>query len=193
MSLDSPVAICNYALSLIKSTVVISSLDDITNEYAVFCNLIYVNARDTVLSRNAWSFAKRRANIPKVAGTEDAYEIPVDCITVLSFGERVNADWDIEGDRIIAKTALDKPVLLYVQRVENPLLMSEIFKNALAHEIAIRLGTTYNPNVLSFLRPQYEEILQNASQFDARQVKHKIQVTSWQWQRRHQTGAVQQF
>jgi hypothetical protein len=65
------VDVCNEALALIGSRVVISAMTDDTEE-AKNCNLVYAGIRDWLLSINTWNFARKTA----VLSLSDAATFP---------------------------------------------------------------------------------------------------------------------
>ena len=85
---DSPITICNLALSHLGDTKGISSFTDRTNA-ARACQLWYDQVRDEVLRDFAWPFAKRTAALALVAtdpGTLGewaySYRAPADVLTI---------------------------------------------------------------------------------------------------------------
>lgn len=82
----SEVAICNLALSNIRSSKFIESLTEGSVESEI-CNLHYADTRDYVLRRANWPFARKRLALV-LSGTPPpnwafSYALPSDCITAV--------------------------------------------------------------------------------------------------------------
>jgi hypothetical protein len=83
------IGLCSRALLKIGAHS-IASFDEGTAEAEVAAGL-YSTVRDTVLSAHAWNFATYQTTLPKLASPpiadfSNAYQLPLDCIRVLSAG-----------------------------------------------------------------------------------------------------------
>lgn len=156
----SVVEICNLALQRLGANP-ISSLSD-GSKNARECALVFPSARDALLRRHWWNFAKKRVNLAPIVASEQpqcfgavAFELPPDYLKRCppdrewNFGDE---DFQIEGRTILTSrvryptplgtsTSAQAPYLplKYIWRVDDPTLFDPCFEEALVIEIAIRL------------------------------------------------------
>lgn len=144
----SEVSICNVALSYLGEDT-IRSLDEDTRR-AGLCNLMYPIARDALLSRQDWSFARKTLKLQQLS--EDYYEgavfaLPADCLTPLNILPRLLARRQnkIEGGRIVfpgtdASESLGYDLYLqYTFRCTDTTKFSASFIDVLALDLAVRM------------------------------------------------------
>lgn len=98
----SIVSICNRALSKIGDDISILSLDDDIKQ-ARYCKALYEDTLNFVLRSYAWKFAIKRYSIARnldtpAFGNENVFDVPVDCLRVLS--ERENREFKLEGNKV---------------------------------------------------------------------------------------------
>lgn len=98
----SQVSICNRALSKIGDDISILSLDDDIKQ-ARYCKALYEDTLNFVLRSYAWKFAIKRYSLAPsmdvpTFGDETVFELPVDCLRVLS--QKENREFKLEGNRI---------------------------------------------------------------------------------------------
>jgi hypothetical protein len=151
---SSETDICNLAIARARSTRFIETLDEASNEGAA-CKLWYPVARDYVLSRADWPFARKRVQLTPT-GTPPAewgyrYALPSDCIVargiedgkvVRTLDERIAYQIENDGtgnNRVILlnETAA---VLIYTMRVTTTAIFSEGFRQALIWYIAAQIA-----------------------------------------------------
>lgn len=156
MTAISDVAIGNRALSKLGDARV-TSFDD-ASKAARALKACYEIVRDAELRRHTWHFSKTRAELPALAddplfGYGHAYQLPADCLKVLSVGDyapgvdtsgtyRVGldtSDYVIEGRKIL--TDYGAPLSLrYVARVTDPAQYDAGFIEALASRLAMEMA-----------------------------------------------------
>lgn len=159
MTAVSDVAIGRIALSKIGDATAIVSFDDATKAAAEIKKR-YVFVRDAELRRRKWRFSLTRTTLAAVANPDPdpspyarAFELPADCLKVISVGDYAaggsyidlntaydTAEYKIEGRRIL--TDYEAPLTLrYVKRITDPTLFDsafiESFAARLAYEIAL--------------------------------------------------------
>lgn len=179
----SEVQICNLALIRVGHRQLIDDLDEATTE-AQLCKAMYELARDAVLERHWWKFATRRSTLGLLAnvsrsGWVHAYAVPVDCLTerYLYPGTRNPANeqripFDVEDDSGVGRILLtdqEDAELVYTARVENPVLFSSGFVQALTWKLAsdLALGLPVKPQVGLAMANGYERALAVAAASDA--------------------------
>ena len=146
----SEVDICNLALSHIGASATISSLTE-QSEEAFHCNLLYADARDTLLRTFPWGFATRHVALSDV-GTPPGnwlyrYQYPNDCLyarEILQTNTVPGASDPIPftvalSDTLDSKVILTDQVtatLVYTFQATNTLVFEPMFTNALAWKLA---------------------------------------------------------
>lgn len=153
MAATTDAQICNAALLRIGTTATIDSLNEPTNEAQV-CNALFARNRDLLLAAHPWSFAMKHQQLALLAGVERTgwtycYSLPSDCLVAREIwsGERrpsvkdriVFSIEDNTSARILLTDAAT-PTLIYTYRVENGLLFSAAFSEALAWKMAVDLA-----------------------------------------------------
>lgn len=150
----SDVAIANRALTKLGEARIISFGDD--NKAARSMAANYYIIRDAELRRRKWRFSLKRAQIPALAdvpvfGYAYAYQLPADCLSILSIGDfspgvdlsdyRQSIDaslWSLEGRTIL--TDLPAPLnLRYKARITDPTQFDLAFVEAFASRLAWEL------------------------------------------------------
>lgn len=147
----SNVDIANLALTKLGANRITTLTDDL--EQARVMNAIFEMVRDAEIGDHNWSFATKKALLPKLSetplfGYDFLYEKPPDCLCIIRVGEAQPggkiwdyldlpaADYRITGDRI--ETNMDSPLaLLYNSRVTDASLFDPLFVQALASRLAM--------------------------------------------------------
>lgn len=155
----SDVSIANGALSRIGAGQIVNFADDTAQGREI--NRRYEHIRDAELRRHIWSFAKTRTQLAALGTAPDfgyayQYQLPADCLRLLSVGEvdvglyedEIRGSIDrrlfvIEGRRIL--TDFTAPLKLrYIRRVTDPTQFDsafvEMFSARLAYELATPLA-----------------------------------------------------
>lgn len=152
----SDVSIANGALSRIGAGQIVSFADDTAAGREV--NRRYEHIRDAELRRHVWSFAKTRTTLAKLGTDPDfgyacQYQLPADCLRILSIGESASGlypdefrdsidrrDYVIEGRRLL--TDYSSPLKVrYIQRVTDPTQFDPAFVEAFSARLAYELAT----------------------------------------------------
>lgn len=150
---STEVGLCNLALVFVGHASPISSLNDNTAA-ARACKSVYESARDELLEKHNWKFARKHAVLGLLSGVERSawaycYELPVDCIAPRSVwpgtrtpteDEKIPFDWEA-GDSGPSILVTDEPEaeLEYTAKVTTVGLYSPGFVKALAWAIAVEL------------------------------------------------------
>lgn len=119
----SRIDLCSRALLKVGAHT-IASFDEGTTEAEVAAS-IYPTVRDSVLSSHPWNFATAQMTLPKlssppIADFANAFQLPADCIRVLSAGtggRGQGAIYKIVQRRVL--TDVDEVVLTYVSRPDE--------------------------------------------------------------------------
>lgn len=119
----SQIDLCSRALLKVGAHT-IASFDEGTAEAEVAASL-YPTVRDSVLSAHPWNFATAQMTLPKlsvppIADFANAFQLPSDCIRVLSAGtggRGQGAVYKIVQRRVL--TDVDEVVLTYVSRPDE--------------------------------------------------------------------------
>jgi len=142
MSSQVIVDICNSAMIKLGADP-FNSLTDDTKE-ARLCNHQYHKVRDAVLRSAPWTFATRRATLPKLAQTLEfgdgyMFQLPADCLRVWKlYDADPQARYTIEEDKLI--TNLDVCQIFYVTDQTDVTKYSADFKESLACQLAADLA-----------------------------------------------------
>lgn len=136
----SEVSIVNRALILLGDKEIVSFDDN--NKGARLATRHYADIRDEMLQEHPWNFAMRRdslaANVTSPAFEfARAFDIPTDCLRVHSvYDNTENLPWKVEGRQIL--TNLGAPLQIrYIASVEDVMLMTPQFREALSARIAL--------------------------------------------------------
>lgn len=156
MTAISDVAIGNRALSKLGEARVTSFGDN--SKAARALTACYDIVRDAELRRHNWHFAKSRAELAALSsapafGYGYAYQLPADCLKVISVGDyqpgvdttggtrslHDAADYAIEGRTLL--TDYGAPLKLrYLRRVTDPAQFDSAFIEALAARLAVEMA-----------------------------------------------------
>jgi len=189
----SEVDICNLALSHIGASATISSLTE-QSEEAFHCNLLYADARDSVLRAHPWGFAKRHLALSDV-GTPPGnwsyrYSYPNDAIYAREILQTNTAGDPIKfevglADAFNARVILtdqEDAVLVYTYKVTNTLVFDPLFVNALAWKIAsdIVMPLTRDQERLKAAYQMYQGAISEAQTFNANESHDDVnREASW--------------
>lgn len=148
--MSSPVEICNMALAMIGKPA-INNLTEARPEAAA-CRVMYDPVRRMLLQASAWTFAKRRAALARLAENDFearwpyAYARPADALSILrvmrrDYAPRQAEAWprfEVREQRIY--TTVDGAVADYVFDQTNAGQFSPLFVDALSMRMAERLA-----------------------------------------------------
>lgn len=150
----SSVDISNLALGAIGDPATVSKIDPPEGSvHAEKCSKWYPIARDALLERFPWSFAKRRAALAEVLNPLNnwlyAYALPNDCVRPRAVLEETASDesaaqpFDVETDASGVKvlyTNVQNAQLLYTRRVTDATKFTPLFTLALVELLAAYLA-----------------------------------------------------
>ena len=152
MSADSPIALCNAALTLCGGNTLLSFLDG-TKE-AKLCNIHYERLRDAVTAEAQWTHATTRFGpmvpdtTPPVYRYSYQYLLPVDLLTLVEAspdqrGHYQIDDYEVEDNRLLCNHG-GGVYIKYIRRVTDTtkfvMLYTEALVARLAAELAIPLA-----------------------------------------------------
>lgn len=148
----SAVDISNLAMSHLGQDAIIAAIDPPDGSIeAQHCATFYPIARDEMLERHAWGFARRRAQLANVelpatvTEWQFGYQVPADCITPLAVlipGDTDAANtqdftWESDEDgNGVLYTNVEDAVLRYTARVEDTTKFTPLFVIACARLLA---------------------------------------------------------
>lgn len=165
--MTSIIDICNAALDHVAGNP-ITSLDDQV-EQARLCKRNFPLARDATLRAFPWPCAIRSDTLAPLAnttvpwGSAYEYQLPTDCLRMLTVQGEDFAAWRIEGRSIVtgAGPALS---VRYIFRQEDATAYDPLLVDALALNLAIRLVTRMRESAaaLTTLTQLYQRTLREA-------------------------------
>lgn len=134
--------ICNSALIKLGADL-ISDLTDNSKE-ARLCNHQYPRVLKAILRSAPWSFAIKRASLtPIVAslefGSENVFQLPVDCVKVWKLYDDRTSKYRIEGRRLLSDD-LTTAEIFYVSKGATPADYDDCFVEAVACALAADLA-----------------------------------------------------
>lgn len=147
MTVNSPVGVCNLALSHLRQRR-IQSITSPTSETEAELALWYPVTRRALLREYVWRFAKARTLITRV-GTPafdwaSEYKLPVNFIRLLSVGgdnERYQTDrYDMEGTSLLTKGTEPSIKLRYIKDVEAVTEWDPLFVVLMSYRLAVKIA-----------------------------------------------------
>lgn len=144
MAVPSVVGICNRALQKLGVSRITALTDDSNNARA--CDACYEPLRDALLREFTWGFAIKRATLAASStspewGRARAFPLPSDYVALAPDYEEdatLARDYLIENGQIISDWT-DPLYLRYVSQVTDPRKMDALFRELLAHDMAIEM------------------------------------------------------
>jgi hypothetical protein len=184
------VEICNEALTHIGAKNLITSISEQSKE-ASRLNAVWNRARDNVLQRHRWNFAKKQVALAIVSGVEVSgwdyvYAYPTDCVTPrelwqedvtgdpIAFASAISAD----SDARYVLTNQESAELIYTARITQIATYSPPFCTVLAWELAdmVCMPLTADLELKKWANTQARATLIQAATQDAneqvRDIKH---------------------
>jgi hypothetical protein len=179
--MPSKADICNRALVTLGD-VRISTLSEDTPQ-ARRCNVVYEEARQTVLSDHPWNCCTKRARLARsttapVYQFAYRYSLPSDCLRVLSVYN--DPEYQIEGKFLV--TDLDDVYILYVADIDDPNQYIPALREVLSLYIEAKLtyAATESTSKEQAAWGRYEAALVRARGIDAREgTPTNNQPNSW--------------
>jgi hypothetical protein len=159
----SEVGICNIALAALGAEAIRTFDED--NKRARMCKVFYDIARDLMLSKFDWPFARKYAQLQQLDTTGltiptnmYVYQIPSDCKTPRTIQDLGSRDlWRVVADTI--HCYISSGVYLYYTKHEtNPAMFTDTFVDMVYLHLAVQMGPalTTDKKLVSLLREQYK-------------------------------------
>lgn len=186
----SVVDICNMALGHLGLPPNISSIDPPEGSVeSEFCATFWPQARDMALSSFSWGFATQIQSLAqvksRVSGWAYQYALPVDCLRV---DEVLTAEGlDSQEFEIVAEGRVryifsntDKARVKGVFRVENPLLYSATFVDAVSYLMAsyLAMPVTKDIKLKEVYLQSFRQVIEAAQVIDSNQSYKKDNETA---------------
>jgi hypothetical protein len=170
----SAISICSLALTKIGANS-ISSFEEPSTEAQVAA-LLYPLIRDTLLASHPWNFAIVQTPCPKivdkpVAGFDSRFELPSDCLRVLSAhtdSAGHSIEYKLRSDGVFSNT--ESLSLTYISRVSEH-KFSPFFTTALVSKLAAEFCIPLIDSITrwKWLDSAAQEDLRRAKVFDAQE------------------------
>lgn len=179
--------ICNLALGHLGSHR-ITDFDE-PSALAEKCRNHFGQARDSALRMHRWNFAVRRAELsaladPPLFGYAFAYQLPADCIRLLSLngveaGLLESESWRIEGRQLLTHDG--KAQVRYVARVIDTTQYDSLFVTVLSYRLAAALAmeVTNSMQVKGAMLEMADATLNEAGFVDAVEDRPRV-IPAWQ-------------
>lgn len=185
---NSPVKICNLALSLLNQNPV-TNIDNPTTDPEFLCKQHYPQQRRATLRSHPWNFAIKRIEIAKNAtapifGFNTAYDLPQDFIRYLTrhsqLGEPVpssfaeGTDYQIENGQLLTDGSLTNDGTLrmrYIFDQENLLKWDPLAVDLLVLNLALKLAPNFksSPRATQNIKDQLRELKAEAKAIDGQE------------------------
>lgn len=183
---QSAIDICNMALAHIGEPP-IDTIDPPVTQREAIVALQYDDARQNVLRKNVWNFAKARASISR-SGTpafdyEDEYALPADFVRLLSVGgedggretEQV-LEYDIEGRNVLVNAGGAATIYLrYIKDEELVTTWDPLFRKLVVLTLAMQLAfqITGKKEIVAQMEALLTRELPDAASIDGQEVPPK--------------------
>ena len=185
--MSSDVSIVNRALARVGQGPIVNLSEG--SRLARVAQQWYEPSRDELLRDYRWKFAIKRASLPALAqapvyGYTYAYQIPGDCLRVLSVNDldpEYDPDldptlWDREGDTIVTNERPEIKVR-YIRRVTDPASFDESFSAALVALLAWRFSPSLREletDLPQVLESEYQRALMTARSRNAIEARPRV-------------------
>lgn len=168
----SKVEICSQALLLIGDNSISALTED--SDRAMLCTNLYTPVKQATLRAHPWNCAIKRVELAPVAeapayGYSYAFNLPPDCLRILSIGDYNNTDYKVEGRQVL----YDDNVLPLRYVFDNPdestfdALLTEAITYALAARLAYPI--TKSTSLMQAMQQTYADVLSRARGVDAQE------------------------
>ena len=177
--MTSVVEICNSALNILGANNITALTEDSKN--ARLCNQRYEPLRDAVFREHTWNCLIKRVELAQDTDTPTheysyQYQLPSDCIRVLSLGGYHNGSssnldggqkFKVEGRKIL--TDEETVYLIYSARITDPTQYDTLLIESLVSRLAAELcyAVTSSTSLAVALKSDYQEKLRLARHADA--------------------------
>lgn len=168
MTSSTPIDICNTALNQLGAGVIQSFEEQ--SPLAITCSLNYDRCRLGLLRDNPWTFASKRATLPRVADANlppaaadkfrYVFKLPSDLVRI----QRVENDYDYrkEGENLLSR--YETAEILYVANITDVKQFDPKFEEALVAKLAsdMSYAVTRDANIRNQMYEIYEQRMQEA-------------------------------
>ncbi len=173
---NSKISICNLALASLGEDSIRSFDED--NKRARMCDGFYEQAKDYLLSKFDWPFARKLKELKEVVLPDEeipdgeyAYQLPADCKTPRDLYPAGSRDyWRIAGRVMFCRKSPEDDIrLYYTQAVTDVTQFSDSFATLLYLLIAVRMSPaiTQDKSLTQALSQQYQVEMREAWESDA--------------------------
>lgn len=173
--------ICNFALDHLKQASIVN-IESPTTEVEALMARQYPQARRATLRMHPWNFASHRKEITPspddvpIVGYTRAYRKPLDFIRFLARldadGERMNTEYDLEGDFILMDAEETESLYLrYTRDIEDVGKFDPLFIDLLAANLALRISSKFSGSEARATKIQtlQDSILKEATAIDGQE------------------------
>jgi len=179
----SEVAICNSAIAKIGGERLVA-LTDQSVRGRLF-NEQYSKIRDELLYAHPWKFAIKRnqpAQIVEAPGSlyESRYQLPADCLRVLSVSDYSDVSWTVENGYLI--TNQSDPVIYYVAKIIDVSKFTPGFSETLSAKLAADLcySLVQSVTLRQQLIQEYEKQLRVVRSYNAQEMSPpRVVADNW--------------
>jgi hypothetical protein len=206
---NSPVKICNLALSLLKQGVV-TNIDVPTTDNESLCKLHYPQQRRATLRSHPWNFAIKRVEIAAsstapIFGLSTAYDLPTDFIRFLTRHDALGArqgtfiegvDYQIEDGQFLTGATVSTDGALrmrYIFDQESILKWDPLAIDLLVLNLALKLAPNFksSPRATQNIKDQLRELKAEAKAIDGQERPPvRVQHSKGLWARRNRSSNV---
>lgn len=165
----SPVEIASNALLLLGARSINSFTED--SDFAGMAGALWPTVLDDVLRAHPWNCAVKRVVLAPLAAVPAyefgyAFQLPSDCLRVLSVGDRLFTDYRIEGRSILMDDSIC--MLRYVFRNEDTTQYDASLTLLLTFAMASRMAyaVTKSNGIQTTMESQYSEYAKRARAVD---------------------------
>jgi len=184
----SKVDICNRALVILGADTIMELGED--SEEARKCNVLYDEARQTVIRDYPWNACTKQATLAllvdePVFNWQYAYQLPTDCLRVITTeGEKDHA---IQGRRLLSNES--DVAIQYIADIEDPQQYDGMLREALSSYLAYSLAyaVTESSSRAEALYQKYLNTLSRARGVDSQEGTPPLQRPT-RWVRAHSRG-----
>ena len=168
----SKISICSQALLMVGDRP-IASFDE-GNDRAMLCSNLYEDARRATLRAHPWNCAIKRDTLAPTS-TAPAYEysyafnLPADCLRVLSIGDDNSAEYKIEGRQILYDDNTLPIRYIFDNTDENS--FDALLIEAITFQMASRMAypIAKSASLQQQLQSLYADVLKRAQGVDAQE------------------------
>lgn len=155
----------------------ITSIDD-DSKNASHCKRFWDITVDTVLRLHPWNCATKEAELAELTetpafGFDHQYQLPADCLRVLSMEDSVYDKFIVEGKKLLTDETTCK--IKYIKRITDTTEFDALLVDVIALSLAKRLAFPLagSRQLVESLTQEFEAILQDAKTTDAMEANYE--------------------